>query len=365
VEVVGDENCDPNIVGRSSIAVVAGKRKPQTPQARAVKSVPKIKAELVSRGPAAVLRDRTAPVHRDIQITPQRFAPAVPIAQGAVVVLDDTTSFAMGGVASVGGPAMDRDRSIADGHTNRPTSAHATTATASASTPDVEFRGTGMFSPGDGDDNFSPSQLTSPTLAFLCSPRTTEMLLQQEQVERAREDEERAEQEREARAAEVGGDDYSGSEDDDDGASSCNNSNYAGDDEVEAVAAEVTLDDLPRRRPPLAVRPTAVAAAAGGVVGGEVGPTTYTVSQTPHISRLALEDGVHPFQPPPDTMLPSGRVSDDVDGNMIRGSPWVESGAAGVGIHFTHNGRRLSFSHPTEDLVSEFQPLPFNSPIPT
>ena len=354
--IVDGENSDPNIVAASSMQDAAGKRKPQTPQARVVKSLPKVRAELVSRGPAAVLRDRTAPVHRDIHITPQRFAPAVPIAQGAVVVLDDTTSVAMG--------AQGQGQRQAD----RQLSTRATTTTVRTCAPEAGFRGTDtdtcMFSPSGGE-GFSPSQVMSPTLAFLCSPRTTEILLQQEREEQ---EQERMQQESAARAATVVDDDYysSESEGDDDDANCCD-TNYAGDEEGRVAVAELTMDDLPRR-PPLAAPSTTIrqTVALRGVTGGEAG-ATMAASQTPH-TRLLLEDGVHLFQLPPDTAPPSAReriVRADTEGIMDRGSPWVDGGAAGLGIHFTHNCRRLSFSHPTEDLVSEFQPLPFNSPIPT
>ena len=144
--------------GNHPAAAAKKKHKPLTPQARPIKTVSKVTAEVVSTGPAAVLRDRTAPVHRDIQITPSRFAPAVPVAQGAVVVLDDylnnnNNAGSSATTAVQGATAMYTPRSSSS------SSSEATAVTAGV---------------------FSPAMAMSPALAYLCSPRTTEMLLEQE-----------------------------------------------------------------------------------------------------------------------------------------------------------------------------------------
>ena len=147
--------------GRDNHLAAKKKHKPLTPQARPVKSVSRVTAELVSRGPAAVLRDRTAPVHRDVQITPSRFAPAVPVAQGAVVVLDDYNSSNNNSTGDIAPTVAQGISTMCTPRSSSSSSSHEATAIS-----------TGVFSPA--------ALAMSPALAFLCSPRTTEMLLEQE-----------------------------------------------------------------------------------------------------------------------------------------------------------------------------------------
>jgi hypothetical protein len=316
------ENVHPNAqAATASVAAAAPTKtvKAATPHARAVRHVPKVKAELVSRGPAAVLRDRTAPIHRDVQITPQRFAPAVPIAHGAVVVLDDLV-------------------------TTTANAAEAPTAARATITVNVGTPGGDAMSPRGV---ISPSDPTSPALAFLCSPRTTELLLQQELEANERlgrsdigsgTDEcgsgaiAIAEYEYEEAAA------VSSADDDGDG--------NAGDGAVVAAAAAaavVALEDLPSSH-------------------DEPDHHTHTPGVRPRLDFGGCATGlVVPFQLPPDTAPATvrGRERECVVATTTAAaaaggahSPWV----AGVtGVHFTQNGRRLSFSNLADgDAVSEF-----------
>lgn len=320
------ENVHPN----SQIAVVAATaavKKAATPQARAVKHVPKVTAELVSRGPAAVLRDRTAPIHRDVQITPQRFAPAVPIAHGAVVVLDDLVTAAAA--------TFDVD--------GAPTAARAT-ITVTVGTP--EGGGAASPSPRGG---CTPADLMSPAMAFLCSPRTTELLLQQE-----REENERcgaiAIAEAANAAAETEADAVVGA------VETCDAIDAEGADAAAAVA--LGLDDLPVQH--------AAAAPSSSTASSALRPE-YTPSARPGLDYGCVTGLVLPFQLPPDSAPPTARGRDSVIATVnataaaAANSPWV----AGIaGVHFTQNGRRLSFSNLADgDAVSEFVEPMLSPPV--
>ena len=420
------------------------KHKPLTPQARPVKSVSRVTAELVSRGPAAVLRDRTAPVHRDIQITPSRFAPAVPVAQGAVVVLDDylnnnnnnnnnntagngdsaTEAATQGARTSTTVTAMCTPRSNSSGHES------------TAVTPSV----------------FSPTaSAMSPALAFLCSPRTTEMLLEEEDRAAAAAATPLSVVRGSGIGADTAGRDSSReyfeyndcvaaatttglSPRYDHNISSSSSSSMCQyeaavaetetttssvtvvvaqlqeeeEEDQEAVmamsstsAGVVTLDDLPcslgssplashtvamllssssvpvlREGIPTINTPSAHARMATALSLSSVGPQTRTAAVDNGCCYVPL-----PFLLPPDSAPPTARLTarlghndDEVMTTAGLPSPWTDSALAEV--HFTQNGRRLSFSNreseqlqpqqqPDYDntmVVSEFLPL-FGSPI--
>ena len=436
--------------GRDNHLAAKKKHKPLTPQARPVKSVSRVTAELVSRGPAAVLRDRTAPVHRDVQITPSRFAPAVPVAQGAVVVLDDYNSSNNNSTGDIAPTVAQGISTMCTPRSSSSSSSHEATAIS-----------TGVFSPA--------ALAMSPALAFLCSPRTTEMLLEQEDRaaaavatpfsdvsggggtgtggatgrgngessrgssrghfenhgSAASTEEEKGEEgfnpcydintcsdsssmhqhesagtETEAASSsasvvvaqleEVEEDDEGEDQDQGQGMMAMMSTTTT---VVQAQAQAVTLDDLPTGSlnimpPPLAshillssssvpvlrerIQTIGTPSMATRLSLSSVGPQTRTATTDNGCCYVPL-----PFIQPPDSAPPTARLTarlghNDNEAMTAAGmlSPWTDSTLAEV--HFTQNGRRLSFSNRDADqqqsvyddtmVVSEFLPL-FGSPV--
>lgn len=436
-------------IGRDIHPATKRQHKPLTPQARPVKSVSRVTAELVSRGPAAVLRDRTAPVHRDVQITPSRFAPAVPVAQGAVVVLDDylnnnNNNNSTGDIAPTaeqgGGTSMTISATCTPRSSSN-SSSHETNAVAIT---------TGVFSP--------TALAMSPALAFLCSPRTTEMLLEQEDrasaavatpfsavrggggIRRGSSSRDHFENHGSASSAqeEKGEEDTSPRCDSNNVviSSSSMHQHESAVTETEGVASSsasivvapleevveeekeeeekehdvdqgqgmiatatvvqaVTLDDLPcsLNVPPPLDSHTLLSSNSVPVfrkqqiqtIGSTPSMTTRLSlsSVAPQTRTITTDTGCCyvplPFIQPPDSAPPTARLTarlgyNDNDVMTASGmlSPWTDSTLAEV--HFTQNGRRLSFSNRDADqqqqqsvydetmVVSEFLPL-FGSPV--